>query len=74
MDHGITPMPEPFRMSSMRVNLTVASATVALTDDRYGNRVEVLALTCQVMVASYYNPEGTYVSFTRCAQHIIIRC
>ena len=46
--HGITPLPEPFRVNSLRVNMAVDSATIALVDDRYGIHIEVLAITAQV--------------------------
>ena len=45
--HGITAVPKRFRINTMHVHMTVESATVALIDDRYGNHIEVLAITAQ---------------------------
>ena len=49
--HGISPVPERFRVSRLRVHMTVDSVTVALVDDRYGNHIEVLAIAAQVLGA-----------------------
>ena len=46
--HGITPVPERFRSNTLRVTLILDSATIALVDDRYGNHIEVLAVTATV--------------------------
>ncbi|KAK9809768.1 hypothetical protein WJX73_004442 [Symbiochloris irregularis] len=46
---GPTTPPGAFRGSSLRMNLGVDSATIVLVDDRFGNSIEVLAITAQAV-------------------------
>jgi hypothetical protein len=44
----------PFRSHSMHMSMDIASATVALIDDRYGHNIEVLAMSLQVSSTLFF--------------------